>query len=236
MRAAEELRSALVYRAAAAAARSQAPRWREPLRAAMADEIRHARMCADLGAELGASAPVYDAGIVRERLSTLQGPRLRLASLVLVEIAIGETLSASLFRAGRSLASEPRCRAVLTKIAGDEVRHARLGWEVIDDLWTTLSAQDRSVLADHARRGLGTIEQHVAAPALRRLDAGLPFDPALAELGVLSPEARVDAFYEALERRVLPRMRALGLDGAALWASRYHPALERVVPSTRLSR
>ena len=58
-------------------------------------------------------------------------------------------------------------------------------------------------------------------PALQRLEAGEPFDPAFAELGVLAPEARVEAFYGAVERLVVPRLDALGLDGTRAWNERY---------------
>ena len=61
----------------------------------------------------------------------------------------------------------------------------------------------------------------MALPALRRLEAGEPFDPAFAALGVLAPDARVDAFYAAVEHLVVPRLTALGLDGARAWSERY---------------
>ncbi|HEX8950370.1 MAG TPA: hypothetical protein VF945_00925, partial [Polyangia bacterium] len=69
--------------------------------------------------------------------------------------------------------------------------------------------------------GLGGLERTVALPALARLDRGEPFDPAHAALGVLAPAARVEAFYEAVERLVLPRLDRLGLDGQAAWRERY---------------
>ncbi|MBV9949387.1 MAG: hypothetical protein JOZ69_21265, partial [Myxococcales bacterium] len=74
-----------------------------------------------------------------------------------------------------------------------------------------------------AARGLGGCERHIAYPALRSLERGDPFDPAYAALGVLHPETRVDAFYQAVEALVLPRLTRLGLDGALLWKNRYRP-------------
>ena len=65
------------------------------------------------------------------------------------------------------------------------------------------------------------MEQQIAAPALRRLEANVAFDPRYAELGVLAPESRVDAFYAAVERLVIPRLTRLGLDGARAWRARY---------------
>src|SRR4051812_11014620 len=63
MRAAEELRSALIFRAltrAAVAANLPEP-WRKRFAARVVDEIRHARLCAEVGSRLGADRPRYDA-------------------------------------------------------------------------------------------------------------------------------------------------------------------------------
>src|SRR3954466_16078942 len=54
-------------------------------------------------------------------------------------------------------------------------------------------------LQEEARRAFGAMEQQIAAPALRRLEANAPFEPAHAALGVLAPEARVEAFYATVE-------------------------------------
>jgi hypothetical protein len=221
MRAAEELRSALIYRAAARAACVVAPSWAEPLRAVHRDELRHVRLCRDLGLRLGAGAPRFDASPVRARLAALPAPRLRLLSLLLVEVAMGETISTALFRAGRRDTREPLARAALSEIVGDEVRHAVLGWRALGALWPSLSAAERRALQQEAGRGLATLERQIAIPALWRLEEAAAFDPALAELGVLAPARRVEAFYEALERQVMPRLRALGLDADGAWAARY---------------
>jgi hypothetical protein len=130
-------------------------------------------------------------------------------------------VSSLLFRAGRRAAVEPLTRAALTSILGDEVRHARLGWSALAALWPALDAAERAALQREAAAGLGALERTIALPALRRLDAGEPFDPAHAALGVLAPESRVDAFYQAVERLVIPRLARLGLDGDAAWRDRY---------------
>jgi hypothetical protein len=45
--------------------------------------------------------------------------------------------------------------------------------------------------------------------------------PAYAALGVPNPEARVEAFYFAVERFVVRRLTRLGLDGPLAWMDRY---------------
>lgn len=223
LRAAEELRSALVFRALSSAAiDARVPQpWPKRFAEAMYDEIRHARLCAATGRKLGAEAPHYDVGPVRSRLVRLPDPLFRAAALLLVEVAIGETISMSLFRAGRAAAIEPLTRAVLTSIAGDEARHQRLGWTGVTALWPLLSDAQRESLQREATMALAAYEEQNVVPALRLLKESAPFDPKHGALGVLAPEARVDAFYAAVEQLVVRRLDALGLDGARAWSERY---------------
>ena len=187
----------------------------------MRDELRHAQLCAAIGATLGASPPAYDAAPVRARLAALPDARMRAVSLLLVEVAIGETISMYLFRAGRRAASEPLTRAALGAIAGDEVRHQRIGWSGLDAAWPSLDASLREWMQGEAARGLAGCEQATAAPAMRWLKEGRPFDPAYGALGVLDPEVRIETFYAAVERLVVPRLTRLGLDGPRAWSDRY---------------
>ena len=61
----------------------------------------------------------------------------------------------------------------------------------------------------------------MARPALEWLQAGRRFDRTTVGLGVLDPEVRVETFYRAVERLVLPRLERLGIDGARAWRRRY---------------
>jgi hypothetical protein len=223
MRAAEELRSARIFRALSRAARvaGLCEPWPSRFAAAMHDEVRHARLCVTVGTRLGAPAPKYDVRPVRARLAGLANPLMRTAALLLVEVAMGETISMYLFRACRRATIEPLTRSALGMIVGDEVRHQRLGWTGLTSLWPMLGEPLRAAVQREAARGLAACEQQTARPAMLWLRKGQPFDPAYAALGVLHPEARVEAFYSAVERLVLPRLTRVGLDGPAAWKSRY---------------
>jgi hypothetical protein len=188
------------------------------------DEVRHARLCAFVGSQLGAARPTFDARPVRARLAELPDPLGRSTAILLIEAAMGETISMALFRAGRRAATEPLTRAALSAILADEVRHQRNGWTGMTALWPSLSGQQREALQSEATSGFAAFERQVAVPALRRLEAGEAFDPAFGALGVLAPEARVDAFYRAVEHLVVPRITALGLDGPRAWSERYRPS------------
>jgi hypothetical protein len=223
MRAAEELRSAGIFRALTWASRAAGvPHpWPERFAAAVRDEVRHARLCVHVGARLGAPPPVYDSRPVRARLARLPDPLLRTAALLLVEVAMGETISMYMFRAGRRGAVEPLTRAALGEILRDEVRHQKIGWTGLGSLWPTLSETLRAELQREAARGLAACEQQTARPAMLWLQKREPFDPAYAALGVLRPEARVEAFYDAVEHLVVPRLTRMGLDGQNAWQNRY---------------
>jgi hypothetical protein len=173
---------------------------------------------------LGAPPPIYDPALVRARLAGLPDPVTRTSALLLIEVAVGETISMSLFRAGRRASREPLTRAALESILRDEVRHQRLGWTGSVALWPSLSEPQRERLQFEATAALAAMEQQNAAPAFSRLAAGEPFDPAHGALGVLAPEARVEAFYAAVEQLVVPRLTRLGLDGARAWETRYRLA------------
>ncbi len=118
-------------------------------------------------------------------------------------------------------AVEPLTRAALGAIVEDEARHQRLGWSGLAALWPTLGEARRIEVQQEAARGLAGCEQQTARPAMQWLRSGQRFDPAYAALGVLHPEARVEAFYAAVERLVVPRLTRLGLDGQLAWKSRY---------------
>jgi len=223
MRALQERRSAAVFATISAGlARLPLP---PPLLGAVAriasDEITHTQICRDLASELGAAVPADELGATERRLGpAATGAPTPLAALLLVEGAVGETISTALFAATRRATSEPRSHAALTLILKDEARHARTCWAVLAEL-ARITALDAAALEADLSRELGIVERETILPALRRVEAGDEDPPALAALGVLPPLARVEAFYSTLEGKVLGRVAALGIDGAAAWGARY---------------
>jgi hypothetical protein len=103
----------------------------------------------------------------------------------------------------------------------DEARHATVSWLAAAELLPALPASARPSLEQDLARSFGAFEQSAALPALQALEAGRSVDPALRELGLLSYEDRVEAFYAGIERVVLPRLVRLGFDAQRLWAERY---------------
>jgi hypothetical protein len=65
------------------------------------------------------------------------------------------------------------------------------------------------------------MEREQALPSVLQLERGEVLAPELEGLGVLSAETRVNALHFALDRKVVPRLAALGLDAQALWSRRH---------------
>jgi hypothetical protein len=185
------------------------------------DEIAHTELCATVARRFGAPEPRCEPLPRPPPPSTPQERRSRGLEIVAMEGAIGESVSSALFLAGQRDAREPCTKAALGAILRDEVVHARTCWDVLAVLVPGLDDAARARLRDHVRRGLGAFERTSILPALQRLERGDPFDPGWAALGTLHPERRVEAFYGALERRALPRLDALGLDGRGAWRDRF---------------
>ncbi len=215
LRAAEELRSALIYRALARSSHDVLPAFADRFLAVASEEVGHARLCAILGARFGAHAPHYDAEPVRVRLARVPDRLGRTIALVTGEVAIGETISMAMFRESRRAATEPLSLAAIELILADEARHHQLGWDALEALGPSEAMQREATSA------LASSEQQIAVPAMRFLERGAHFDPAWAALGVIEPGRRVDAFYDAVEQLVLPRLDRLGLDGARAFTDRY---------------
>jgi hypothetical protein len=224
LRAAEEDRSEGIFAAlseAAADVALPAPLVQR-LTEARADAAEHARLCAHVAERLGATAPRFDRRVLEPRFARVPQPLLRVLSLSAVEVAAGETVSCALFREAATRSREPLTRWALTNILRDEARHAQLGWECLSAALALPNAQAaHEPLHAELKAAFASMEQTTAVPSLRMLEAATPFDPPLEGLGVLAPQVRVEAFYDAVEKRVLPRLDALGLRGTEAWAARY---------------
>jgi hypothetical protein len=223
MKAAQELRSAAVF----AELQRLAIVCALPLELASVladaarDELLHAELCFRVAEVLGSAPDRVEVEPVEARFAAFRDRRQRLLALLLIEVAIGETLSCSLFRAAAHRSGEPLTRLALSVILRDEARHARLGWQALTVLRPGWSEDERQLLVDELHRQLGPIEQSMAVPSLRRLESETSFDAAVEKLGVLSPAIRVEAFYRAMEVQVLPALDALGVGGTEAWKGRY---------------
>lgn len=105
------------------------------------DEVRHARSCYEIASGFAADSDAVGPGPLpaavwpADRKTTPES----VAEECLVECCVLESASADAAARMADAAEAPTIRAALTKIAADEARHARHGWEVLGWLWPQLS-------------------------------------------------------------------------------------------------
>jgi len=185
------------------------------------DELGHADLCRRMAVELGGTVEDDDLGSAERRLRPGgRGSTTAALSLLLIEGAVGETISAAIFAATRAVTAESRTRSALSAVLRDEVRHARICWEALAALATEMEP-DLSTVERDLSHEMGVVEIHSVLPALKRVDAGDLGKPEHAALGILPPLKRVEVFYSAWEETIIPRLRKLGIDGQRIWAERY---------------
>jgi hypothetical protein len=153
--------------------------------AAMADEVRHAVVAAELAGRFAGQDLSFGplaAAVLGEGPVTLRA----VLEDVVREGCIAETISAAEAAWMRDAATDPAIAAVLAGIAEDEARHAELAWAFV--AWAL--AQDPSLRADVA---IWFGEGHRHAPA--------PLDP---DAAILAAHGQLDAASRfALAERVL---------------------------------
>jgi hypothetical protein len=189
-------------------------------RAALGDEIEHARLAFGLasayaGRELGAG-PIEVAGSLGGG-----GDLHAIVEGLVREACVEETLSAIEASEAASLAEDPGVAAILEQIASDELCHARLGWQTLR--WI-LEAHPE--IRDFALDRLATAVAHAREAALVAADA----DSTLHRHGVLDSALRRRVRLSALATVLEPCIRACEA------IPRPRRSCARVRPSARVPR
>jgi hypothetical protein len=169
---------------------------------AVADEIEHARLCFGLASAF-AGGPVGPGALdLRGALSDESLEARGIAVSLASEGCVAETVSALLVAAARDRARDPAVRAVLARIAREEVEHVALAWEAL--AWilergdSTVRSEVRAVFARaHQHYGVGAVTSLPAAPQR------------LAEYGVLDAAERRELAMDVIERVVRPAATSL---------------------------
>jgi hypothetical protein len=143
---------------------------------AYADEVRHAMLAGGHCAELGEGRVVLDRNAISTRaLATGRAALTRLAVESWVDGCLGEGIAAACAEREAELAQHAGIRATQRAIAGDEARHAELGWDVLQ--WALAEG------GDDVRAAL-----HATAQARPTESDTTPSDAALAAYGIVSSE------------------------------------------------
>ncbi|MFT5353390.1 MAG: hypothetical protein ACI9KE_000588 [Polyangiales bacterium] len=108
------------------------------------DEVRHARTCYEIASGLSEDSDAVGPGPLPAAVwpADRETTRESVAEECLVECCVLESASADVAARMAQSAEAPTIRAALTKIATEEARHARHGWEVLTWLWPQLSVAE----------------------------------------------------------------------------------------------
>ncbi len=129
---------------------------------AASDEIEHARLAFGLasayaGRRIG-PGPLELSGL------TIETDWRSVVAALIEEACIGETLGVAEARAEADSATHPRIRAVMERIAADELRHAQLAWRSLQWLLSEAPAADRDWALDLLDAQLDTLAHSANHP------------------------------------------------------------------------
>ena len=179
-----------------------------------AEERLHGVLCGAVVEALGgeARAVVSDGEPYpahRDAASPLEAALRNMLSIC----CLSETVAVSLIGAERLEMPEGELRTLLTRIYGDEVRHARLGWRTLARVAPALDADTRDRLGDYLEVAFAHLVEH----ELRHLPENAVPPPEGVALGLCSgPDAR-RLFFDTVEQVIVPGLEAHGLPARRAW-------------------
>jgi hypothetical protein len=137
---------------------------------ARADEVRHAREVGGLARAFGGAPEKPEVGPARVR------PIVEIAIENAVEGCVRETFGALVAQWQGEHARDFRVRAIMKRIARDEVRHAALGWRVFDWAMARISLEERARVEAAMLRAIDELEASARVEPDRALarTLGLP--------------------------------------------------------------
>jgi hypothetical protein len=171
------------------------------------DEARHAGLCALEAERCGARTADLPEPALRPIAPGGLSPREELLYELVAACCITETGSMGVLATLLGCARGERLRGVLRQLAGDEVRHARLGWACLAaERERGATAFLGPLLPDMLAGSADAALFAAAAPELE--------DEELLELGVLPHSLKREVFLRTLEEVVLPGLAGSGVDPA----------------------
>ena len=182
----------------------------------IADELRHARQCAQVLAGLGGEAlaalpdlqNMPDHGDVQPLEAALRN--------VLSVCCLSETIAVALIQAERCEVDIPEIAEILRQILGDESQHARFGWTLLEECRDSIDPGMRKRLDAYLRLAFAHVEQH----ELRYLSPLSRDDAAGASVGVCDGAQARELFYATVNEVIVPQLARHGFAAHQAWAHR----------------
>lgn len=173
------------------------------------DEMLHVELNSRMAMELGGGAlSLVDYQDLVPRPSPSLGPLERASELVVRLSCVGESFTLPILVGCMRAAAHPLTRAVLARLARDEVAHARFGWIYLNWVGDRLSRAERARLAAVAAEGLADYAAELA-PVEERAEGGVTPEGFLVrhihELGWMEASEYADLARRAVRDRVIAR-------------------------------
>lgn len=181
----------------------------------IADELRHARMCAAVVCALGgtpvAPLPPLDDVPAHEDASPLEAVLRNVLSIS----CLSETVAVALIDEER-LVTKGAAAETAKRILADEVQHARFGWSLLEELGPRIDDALRERLGRYLRVAFAHLEAH----ELSHLPVGLCPSAAAEAVGVCDGRSARELFYACVEDVIVPGLEKQGLPAARAWRTR----------------
>ncbi|MGB1016936.1 MAG: ferritin-like domain-containing protein [Nannocystaceae bacterium] len=181
----------------------------------IADELRHARQCAAVVVALGgeAIADYPDIPPVPEHDDV--PPLEALLRNVLSISCLSETVAVALISSERDDAGPAVLRETLELILADEVRHARFGWRLLEELSEQLPAATKQRLGAY----LVAAFRELRAYELAQLPARSAPSEAAEAVGVCDGHEARRLFFDTVSEVIIPGLEDHGIPAAVAWAA-----------------
>lgn len=181
----------------------------------IADELRHARMCAAvvtaLGGEPVAPLPPLDDVPTHDDASPLEAVLRNVLSIS----CLSETVAVALIDEER-LVTTGAAADTAKRILADEVQHARFGWTLLEELQPRIDDELRARLGRYLQVAFAHLEAHELSH--------LPPKPAPSTeaeaVGVCDGRSARELFYACVTDVIVPGLEKQGLPAARAWRER----------------
>lgn len=190
------------------------------------DEARHTELCARAAEALGGNeGPTLDPSDLRLTRGDLPA-HLFVARWIASMFCVGESASVGILGALQQHTTDPCLRVVVGTLLRDEILHDRFGWALARLVFPRLTDDELDWLA--ADLALSFAHYDRIHADCSRADSEAPPEPPPPEppppsgpnLGIIPRPAAARAFYERIDRVILPSLAALGVPAYEAWALR----------------
>jgi len=173
----------------------------------VAQELRHARLCAGVVEALGGTAIAAQPELADVPMHEDAEPIEGVLRNVLAISCLEETVAVALLEANRQMSGPPPIRAVVTEILRDEINHSKLGWQLAEELLPCTDLATRERLSEYLVLAFRQLLQRHWIPDTIDLGARI----AVPAIGVDDARDASKLSLDVIAKVIVPGLEAHGL-------------------------